>query len=44
MKLCYLENVVVLLVQLCHYKTVNLLNLNLLLQPSNAPGPVYLNG
>ena len=31
MKLFYLGNVVVLLVQLCHYKTANLLNLNLLL-------------
>ena len=30
-KLCYLGNVVVLLVQLFHYKTANLLNLNLLL-------------
>ena len=43
MKLCYLVNDVVLLVQLCHYKTANLLNLNLLLKPSNAFGPVYLN-
>ena len=43
MKLSYLGNVVVLLVQLCHYKTVNLLNLNLLLSPSNALGPVYPN-
>ena len=43
MKLCYLGNVVVLLVQLGYYKTANLLNLNLFLQPSNALGPVYLN-
>ena len=26
-----------------HYKTANFLNTNLLLQPSNALGPVYLN-
>ena len=31
MKLCYSGNVVVLSVQLCHYMTANLLNLNLLL-------------
>ena len=43
MKLCYFRNVVVVLVQLCHYKTVNLLNLNHLLQSSNALGSVYLN-
>ena len=43
MKLCYLGNVAVLLVQLCHFNTANLLNLNLLLQPSNAFGQVYLN-
>ena len=43
MKLCYLGNVVVLLVQLCHYKTANFLNLNPSLQPSNALGLVYLN-
>ena len=44
MKLCYLGNVVVLLVQLCHYKTANLLYLNLSLQPSNAPGPSVPEG
>ena len=43
MKLCYLGNVVVQLVQLCHYKTANLLNLNLFLQPNNALGPANLN-
>ena len=39
-KLCYLGNVGVLLVELCHCKTAILLNLNLLLQPSNALGHV----
>ena len=43
MKLCYLGNVVVLLVQLSHYKTANPRNLNLLLYRNNALGPVYLN-
>ena len=43
MKLSYYGNVVMLLVQLCHYKSANLLNLNLLLQPRNALGPLYLN-
>ena len=42
MKLCYLGNVVLLLIQLCHYKAANFLNLNLLLQPSNPLGLVYL--
>ena len=42
-KLGCLGNVVVLLVQLRHCKTANFLNLNLLLYPSNALGPVYLN-
>ena len=43
MKLCYFWNVVVVFVQLYHYKTANLLNLNHLLQSSNALGSVYLN-
>ena len=43
MKLCYLGNIVVLVVQPCDYKTANFLNLNLLLQLSNALDPVYLN-
>ena len=43
MKLSNLGNIVVLLIQFCHCKTANFLNLNTLLQHNNALGVVYLN-
>ena len=43
MNLCYLGNAVVLLVELFHYKTVYLVNLDISPDPSNVLDPVYLN-